>query len=88
MANSGNQNRPPGPGPNSADFSQVPNLLVYNPPRKEDFPPRSSNWRHGLKNILLSVESNNNQQTDTNPIVLFKNEKYVCTYDMPNIMCC
>lgn len=68
-----------GGGSRSEDFSQVPHRLHYNPPRKEDFPPRSSNWRDGLKNVLSAVESN---QIMDNPIVLLENDKYVCTYDM------
>ena len=71
-------NRTNGPGI-TRGFSQVPDQLFYNTPRKEDFLPRSSNWRDGLNNVLSSVESN---QHTNNPIVLFKNEKYVCTYDM------
>ena len=62
----------------STPFTRVPDRLRYNPPNRNDFPPRSSNWRDGLNNILSSVED-----LDTgNPLVLFKNDKYVCTYDM------
>lgn len=49
--------------------------LVYRPPQKEDFPP-SSSWRRALLDVLSSVETD-----DNNPIFLFKNDKYVCTYD-------
>ncbi|KAL7533906.1 hypothetical protein ACHAXR_005521 [Thalassiosira sp. AJA248-18] len=58
--------------------TQVPNCLSYHPPRKEDFPPQSKPWRNALCDILSSIEL---EQPANNPIVLFKNEKYVCTYD-------
>ena len=64
--------------------SPVENLpnrpLVYKSPRKDDFPQHSSNWRDGLRDILSSVEEES--EDNNNPIVLFKNSKYVCVYDM------
>lgn len=54
--------------------------LVYKSPCKDVFPQRSSNWRDGLRDILSSVEEES--EDNINPIVLFKNSKYVCVYDM------
>ncbi len=71
-------------GCHSGGFIEVPHQLKYNPPRKENFPPRTSNWRDGLNNILSMIESNEGVDS---PIVLFKNEKYVCTYDMVRKEC-
>lgn len=66
----------------SDDFTRVPIQLLYNPPQKGDFPSQSfNNWRNGLKNVLSSVESSSKRH-ERNPIVLFLNDKYVCTYDM------
>ena len=67
----------------ATEFSQVPKRLMYNPPRKEDFLSRStsSDWREGLRDVLLSVEVSI-QNNEDNPLVLFQNDKYVCTYDM------
>jgi len=57
--------------------TRVPSDLVYNHPRKEDFPSsRSNSWRNALDDVLSTVELGTND-----PIVFFKNEKYVCTYD-------
>ena len=62
---------------------QVPKGLIYNPPSKDDFLIRStsSDWREGLRDVLLSVEVSI-QNNEGNPLVLFQNDKYVCTYDM------
>ena len=64
--------------------SPVENLpnrpLVYKSPSKYDFPQHSSNWRDGLRDILSSVEEES--EDNINAIVLFKNSKYVCVYDM------
>ena len=65
---------------NDSHVEKLPNhRLVYKSPCKDDFPQRSSNWRDGLRDILSSVEEDSE---DNNPIVLFKNSKYVCVYDM------
>ena len=67
----------------ATEFSQVTKRLMYDPPRKEDFLSRStsSDWREGLRDVLLSVEVSI-QNNEDNPLVLFQNDKYVCTYDM------
>lgn len=52
--------------------------LSYVAPRKEQFPLQSSSWRNALYDILSSVEAN---VDDDNAIILFKNSKFVCTYD-------
>mmetsp|Transcript_24675 Transcript_24675/g.59495 ORF Transcript_24675/g.59495 Transcript_24675/m.59495 type:complete len:152 (+) Transcript_24675:82-537(+) len=64
----------------STNGQRVPDRLVYNPPRREDFPPQSRSWRNALYDIISSVEESNRQH-EHGPVVLFKNEKYVCTYD-------
>ncbi|KAL7549272.1 hypothetical protein ACHAWF_012544 [Thalassiosira exigua] len=61
------------------DNTSVPVGLMYDPPRKEDFPPRTKTWRDGLRNVLAAVESS---RCPRNPLILFMNEEYVCTYDM------
>ena len=66
------------------DFTRVPIELFYSHPHKGAFPPQGTFdncWRNGLMNVLSSVESSSNCHTP-NSIVLFMNEKYVCTYDM------
>ena len=69
-------------GEGMSEFSQVPaDRLVYNRPSKDDYPSRTSNWRDGLNNILSAVEESEQEKT-YNPIVLFRNAKYVCVYDM------
>ena len=45
----------------------------------------SSNTKDGLNNILAAVETSE-QEYIPNPIILFKNDKYVCTYDMVRSM--
>ena len=74
--------------------SVLPDRLFYDPPHREDYPPRSSsNWRDGLVDVLSSVESSSSsssslsssgEQVDINnrPIVLFGDDKFVCIYDM------
>ena len=73
-----------GANTNAASSSnvQVPIMLSYLPPRKEDFPPQSRSWRNALNDILSSIEI---EQHKDNPIVFFKNEKYVCVYDKVSI---
>lgn len=63
------------------EFSQVSDSLVYKMPDKKDFPKSTTNWKDGLNNILAAVEKSD-EEGKSNPIVLFKNDRYVCTYDM------
>lgn len=65
----------------SMEFSQVSDSLVYKMPDKKDFPKSTTNWKDGLNNILAAVEKSD-EEGKSNPIVLFKNDRYVCTYDM------
>ena len=64
--------------PTTSNSVAVP-PLVYNPPQKEDF-PQSASFRTALVDILANVESSTSQ-SENNPIVLFKSDKYVCIYD-------
>ncbi|KAL9185315.1 hypothetical protein ACHAXT_003092 [Thalassiosira profunda] len=57
--------------------ADVPETVSFKPPRKEDFPPQSKSWCNALKDILASVETG----SENNPVVFFKSDKYVCTYD-------
>jgi len=63
------------------EFNQVSDRLVYKMPDKKDFPTKTTNWKDGLNNILAAVEKSD-EEGKSNPIVLFKNDRYVCTYDM------
>lgn len=69
----------------SMEFSQVSDSLVYKMPDKEDFPKSTTNWKDGLNNILAAVEKSD-KEGKSNPIVLFKNDRYVCTYDMVSVV--
>ena len=77
-------------GPSSSSDS----ILLYSPPRREDYPSRpSSNWRDGLFDVLSHLEESSSSlssptkggdhQVDisSDPIVLFGDDKYVCIYD-------
>lgn len=59
------------------DFAIVP-PLSYSPPKVNDF-PQASSWQDALLDILSLIESNNGSSLV--PIVLFRNDKYVCIYD-------
>ena len=67
------------------EFSQVSDRLVYKVPNKKDFPKSTNNWKDGLNNILAAVEKSD-KEGKSNPIVLFKNDRYVCTYDMVSVV--
>ena len=70
-------------------LGMLPNeLLIYNPPRRDDFPssPSSySNWQDGLIHILSFIEEKVAKKEE-NPIVFFMNDKYVCTYDKVSVL--
>ena len=51
--------------------------LSYNPPNAIEYPHPSS-WRHALSAILAHIETSIGSDS---PIVMLKNEKYVCIYD-------
>ena len=65
--------------------TQVSKSLVYKSPDKKDFPTSTANWKDGLNNILAAVEKSD-KEGNSNPIVLFKNDRYVCTYDMVSVV--
>ena len=52
--------------------------LSYVAPRKDQFPSESISWRDGLYDILSRTEKN----VENDAIILVKNAKFVCTYDM------
>lgn len=52
--------------------------LSYVAPRKDQFPSESSSWRDGLYDILSRTEKN----VENDAIILVKNAKFVCVYDM------
>jgi hypothetical protein len=93
MDDSGDGDGGSGVSSSCARASVLPDRLFYDPPRREDYPPRSSsNWRDGLVDVLSSVESSSpsssssssGEQVDINNhiIVLFGDDKFVCIYDM------
>ena len=66
--------------------TQVSKSLVYKAPAdKKDFPTPTTNWKDGLNAILAAVEKSD-KEGKSNPIVLFKNDRYVCTYDMVSVV--